>query len=63
MNLAGYDAATPGNHDFDWGVPELERALADAAFPYVSANIFASPATACWSVRSGCFAAARSGWA
>ena len=40
MNLVGYDAATPGNHDFDWGVPELERALADAAFPYVSANIF-----------------------
>ncbi len=44
MNLAGYDAATPGNHDFDWGVPELERALADAAFPYVSANIYALPA-------------------
>jgi 2',3'-cyclic-nucleotide 2'-phosphodiesterase/3'-nucleotidase len=43
MNLAGYDAATPGNHDFDWGVPELERALADAGFPYVSANIHTLP--------------------
>ena len=43
MNLAGYDAATPGNHDFDWGVPELERALADAAFPYVSANLHTLP--------------------
>jgi 2',3'-cyclic-nucleotide 2'-phosphodiesterase (5'-nucleotidase family) len=43
MNLVGYDAATPGNHDFDWGVPELERALADAAFPYVSANVFLAP--------------------
>ena len=43
MNLSGYDAATPGNHDFDWGVAELERALADAAFPYVSANIHALP--------------------
>jgi 2',3'-cyclic-nucleotide 2'-phosphodiesterase (5'-nucleotidase family) len=43
MNLAGYDAATPGNHDFDWGVPELERALADAAFPVVSANVFTLP--------------------
>ena len=21
LNLAGYDAATPGNHDFDWGLP------------------------------------------
>jgi 2',3'-cyclic-nucleotide 2'-phosphodiesterase (5'-nucleotidase family) len=43
MNLAGYDVATPGNHDFDWGVPELERALADAAFPYVSANLHTLP--------------------
>lgn len=43
MNLVGYDAATPGNHDFDWGAPELERALADAAFPYVSANVFVLP--------------------
>ncbi|MBA3316659.1 MAG: 5'-nucleotidase C-terminal domain-containing protein [Gemmatimonadales bacterium] len=43
MNLAGYDAATPGNHDFDWGVPELERALTDAGFPYVSANVHTLP--------------------
>src|SRR5688572_30964021 len=43
MNLVGYDVATPGNHDFDWGVAELERALADAAFPYVSANLFRVP--------------------
>ena len=44
LNLAGYDAATPGNHDFDWGVPFLSRALAEARFPYVSANILAAPA-------------------
>ncbi|MGI9041015.1 MAG: 5'-nucleotidase C-terminal domain-containing protein [Gemmatimonadales bacterium] len=44
MNLAGYDVATLGNHDFDWGVPALYRALRDAAFPYVSANIYAVPA-------------------
>jgi 2',3'-cyclic-nucleotide 2'-phosphodiesterase/3'-nucleotidase len=43
MNLTGYDAATPGNHDFDWGVTELERALTDAAFPYVSANLHTVP--------------------
>ena len=42
MNLVGYDAATPGNHDFDFGVPAFERAVADAAFPYVSANIYAA---------------------
>jgi 2',3'-cyclic-nucleotide 2'-phosphodiesterase / 3'-nucleotidase / 5'-nucleotidase len=39
MNLAGYDAATPGNHDFDWGLPALRAAMADARFPYVSANV------------------------
>ncbi len=43
MNLAGYDAATPGNHDFDWGLPLLRAAVADARFSYVSANIFAAP--------------------
>lgn len=38
MNHVGYDAATIGNHDFSHGVPFLERALAGAAFPVVSAN-------------------------
>lgn len=43
MNVAGYDAATPGNHDFDWGLPTLRSAVADARFPYVSANVLAAP--------------------
>ena len=43
MNLTGYDAATPGNHDFDWGVPLFRRAIGDARFAYVSANIFDLP--------------------
>ncbi len=43
MNLTGYDAATPGNHDFDWGVPLFRRALGDARFAYVSANVFDLP--------------------
>ncbi|MCL4189576.1 MAG: bifunctional 2',3'-cyclic-nucleotide 2'-phosphodiesterase/3'-nucleotidase [Rhodobacteraceae bacterium] len=38
MNAAGYDAATIGNHEFDYGLAFLERALADARFPVVSAN-------------------------
>ena len=42
MNLAGYDAATPGDHDFDYGLPFLARAVADARFPYVSANVYAA---------------------
>jgi len=40
MNLAGYDVATPGNHDFDWGLAPLKQAVGDARYPYVSANIF-----------------------
>jgi 2',3'-cyclic-nucleotide 2'-phosphodiesterase (5'-nucleotidase family) len=40
MNLAGYDVATPGNHDFDMGLPFLGHAVADARFPYVSANVY-----------------------
>jgi 2',3'-cyclic-nucleotide 2'-phosphodiesterase/3'-nucleotidase len=43
MNLAGYDVATPGNHDFDWGVPLFRRAVGDARYAYVSANLFDQP--------------------
>ena len=43
MNQAGYDVATPGNHEFNFGVPFLRRALASASFPYVSANIYSLP--------------------
>ncbi|HET7600207.1 MAG TPA: 5'-nucleotidase C-terminal domain-containing protein [Gemmatimonadales bacterium] len=43
LNLIGYDAATPGNHDFDYGVPTFERALASAAYRYVSANLHELP--------------------
>jgi 2',3'-cyclic-nucleotide 2'-phosphodiesterase/3'-nucleotidase/5'-nucleotidase len=44
MNLAGYDVATPGNHDFDWGVATMRRAIAGASFPVVSGNIYTLPA-------------------
>ncbi|HYC30783.1 MAG TPA: metallophosphoesterase, partial [Gemmatimonadales bacterium] len=43
MNLVGYDAATPGNHDLDFGVPLFEKAVGDAAFPFVSGNLYAVP--------------------
>lgn len=39
MNAMGYDAATIGNHEFNFGLEFLERALKGAAFPQVSANI------------------------
>jgi 2',3'-cyclic-nucleotide 2'-phosphodiesterase/3'-nucleotidase len=39
FNTLGYDAATLGNHEFNYGVPFLNSALATARFPVVSANI------------------------
>lgn len=40
MNALGYDAATPGNHDFDFGMDFLTRVMGDATFPYICANAF-----------------------
>lgn len=40
MDLLGYTAGTIGNHEFDYGVEHLDRAVAQAGFPFVSANIF-----------------------
>ncbi len=39
MNLTGYDVATPGNHDFDWGLRLMRQFVAGATFPYVSGNL------------------------
>lgn len=39
MNAVGYDAATLGNHEFNYGLAFLEKVLRGAAFPIVSANI------------------------
>jgi 2',3'-cyclic-nucleotide 2'-phosphodiesterase / 3'-nucleotidase / 5'-nucleotidase len=40
MNLIGYDAAAIGNHEFNYGLAHLDRAIGQAGFPFVSANIF-----------------------
>lgn len=39
MNRLGYDAATLGNHDFDFGTDCLTGILAEAGFPVVLSNI------------------------
>lgn len=39
FNTLGYDAATLGNHEFDYGLSFLSEVLANAQFPVVSANI------------------------
>lgn len=38
MNRLGYDAATPGNHDFNYGIDFLRRAFSGARFPVVASN-------------------------
>ena len=40
MNAMRYDAAAVGNHEFNYGVPFLERAVAQAAFPFLAANAY-----------------------
>ena len=39
MNYLDYDAATYGNHEFNYGLEFLDEVTDDAAFPYVNANI------------------------
>lgn len=38
MNAMRYDAAAIGNHEFNYGLPLLERAVREARFPFLSAN-------------------------
>jgi 2',3'-cyclic-nucleotide 2'-phosphodiesterase / 3'-nucleotidase len=40
MNLLEYDAATVGNHEFNYGLDFLSESLRGASFPYVNANIY-----------------------
>ncbi|TDL30979.1 bifunctional 2',3'-cyclic-nucleotide 2'-phosphodiesterase/3'-nucleotidase [Jeotgalibacillus sp. S-D1] len=39
MELLDYDAATVGNHEFNYGLDYLAEVLDDAPFPYVNANV------------------------
>ncbi len=39
FNTVGYDAATLGNHEFNYGLDFLEKSLAGAEFPVVLANV------------------------
>ena len=38
MNAAGYDVATPGNHEFDYGMDRAKAIMKEADFPYLSCN-------------------------
>ena len=39
FNAMGYDVATFGNHEFDWGQENLANRTTEATYPYVTANI------------------------
>lgn len=39
MNVMRYDAAVLGNHEFNYGVPLLRKAIGQAGFPFVAANV------------------------
>ncbi len=45
LNALQYDAVTPGNHDFDFGLPFLRRAAAEATYHYVAGNVQDSTGT------------------
>jgi len=40
MNMAGYDVATTGNHEFDFGYANLRTLMESAEFPILAADAF-----------------------
>jgi 2',3'-cyclic-nucleotide 2'-phosphodiesterase/3'-nucleotidase/5'-nucleotidase len=40
FNLAGYQGAAVGNHEFDWGIPVLGERMEEAEFDWLAANVF-----------------------
>ncbi|MCH5152769.1 MAG: bifunctional metallophosphatase/5'-nucleotidase [Clostridiales bacterium] len=40
MDIAGFDAFTYGNHEFDWGLDNLRSLAQNSATPFLGANIY-----------------------
>ena len=38
MNAAGYDLACPGNHEYNNSLKQVQRLIAEARYPFISAN-------------------------
>jgi 2',3'-cyclic-nucleotide 2'-phosphodiesterase (5'-nucleotidase family) len=55
-NAMGYEVATFGNHEFDWGQVNLANRTTEATYPYVTANIVVNDtgncSTAGWTLPS-----------
>jgi 2',3'-cyclic-nucleotide 2'-phosphodiesterase/3'-nucleotidase len=43
MNMVGYDAATPGDRDFDFGAERFNRSIRGSDFQWVSGNLVVLP--------------------
>lgn len=46
MNLLDYSVGNIGNHEFNYGLDFLEKAIAGAKFPYINANVYCK--ADCW---------------
>lgn len=46
MNLLDYQVGNIGNHEFNYGLDFLEKAIAGANFPYINANVYCK--ADCW---------------
>jgi 2',3'-cyclic-nucleotide 2'-phosphodiesterase (5'-nucleotidase family) len=46
LSMVGYDAMCVGNHDFDHGIPNLQRILREARLPGIAANLYEKGADA-----------------
>src|SRR5688572_24481666 len=40
MSALRYDAGVIGNHEFNYGLPYLNRAIAQATFPMIASNVY-----------------------
>ena len=45
MNVMRYDAVAIGNHDFNYGLSTLGRAIREASFPFLAANAYLANGT------------------
>ena len=45
MNAIQYDAAVLGNHEFNYGLATLDRAVREARFPFLAANVYTANGT------------------
>lgn len=43
MNALGFDALAVGNHEYNYGLPNLDKARREARFPWLSANTLVEP--------------------